>query len=114
MSTHLGTAANLVPPPQADAVPDGLAQAFVPEVVVEDARGAWVCEDVGIAFMHMIPWEGPMVQRGPCVMVLCTTATVCEFKTSTFVHRAALIFTMPLDKSCHVVIKGSAGYEDVI
>lgn len=64
-----------MPPPQVNAVSDGFAQAVVPEVVVEDAGGAWMCEDVGIPLMYMIPWEGPMVQGGPCVMVLCTRNT---------------------------------------
>ncbi len=71
---HLGSTADLMPLAQADAVSDGLAQAVVPEVVIEDAWAARVRQDVGIPLMQMVPGEGPVVQRGSCVMILCSTA----------------------------------------
>ena len=48
-------------------------------------------------------------------MVLCTTAILCEeFQAPMLVQRPALIFTKPSYKSCHVIIRGSAGHEDAI
>jgi hypothetical protein len=49
---------------------DGVPQALFPEVVPEDARGARMSHDIGIALVQMPRGEGPMVERRSCIVIL--------------------------------------------
>ena len=56
--------------PDIDEVLDGTLQALVKVVLPHDGGHAWVREDVSIASLLLAMWEGPVLLRAACVMVV--------------------------------------------
>ena len=67
---HLGPALQVVRLAHFDEGAYGVAQALLPEVVPEDAGGAGVRHDVGVALVQVLGGEGPVIEGGACVVVL--------------------------------------------
>ena len=60
---YLGSVADAHVLPDLDQLLDGLPQAILPLVVVEDAGCARVVQNVGIPLMEVVPGEGPVIER---------------------------------------------------
>ena len=69
-AAHLGAALDAQAGADLDHLADALAEPLSEEVVIEDAGGAGVGDDVGIALQQMRAGERPVVERGTCVVVL--------------------------------------------
>jgi hypothetical protein len=59
-----------VRPPQLDELPNLVAQAALEKVVVEDAGGAGVRQDVGVPLLQAVAGEGPVLEGGAGVVVV--------------------------------------------